>query len=371
MYIPKFTENCAKNEVLLLLAYTVHITKALLLLVVGSYSYLTKVLRELKAAGLITLSKTRPQIVGLTAAGLELIRATDIAVYEHYMKISANHHPGSTPTHKERYAKAALTITQMYVLDVAVGSMKPALCEVMESGYKLPSDFLSFYQNKEILYSDVAKIVPQGKSRSVGMLFAPAFHAVAYVAMPDQALSQRTEYYAHMLAGRTANELYGASNEGRSKVTLVLGSNDTEMAKLLRSPRKIGKLHNIAAAVWDQKFTGCDVLYVPANEKLRPHFFLAMHHPHQKFALGLFGERACSKGKVYGCDAYTDGCFYYEFVTFNVSKLARAKKICPDMRNVRVICWPEQREFVAEFLELNLEEASKILLTPDAIPCEN
>lgn len=349
------TGNMLKDKLLLLSVSGVRVDREHASLLHDTREYVNKAIRELREEGVIKISREKPRMVSLTAKGIELLLDKNEDAYNFYMRYSNNHHPGSTPRHQELFRRASQIMTAMVACNILVGPQKPSLEDIVSGrAERLQSDVPSFYLNKEIKYSRNQLESRVQQSRANGVILSRGIRALTYNTLNRPLkITKLPEREANIRLIQVAKELYCDLPYEDIKDSIVFCESDKDAINIFntRSTDK-GKTKFIGDAVWDKSVTGVGFRYIPLTKTGMQYLRQITNYTRKEFLSACFSseERTSAVRQGKGGEAVIAGLTCFEFVSCNISKLAYIKRTYRDLSNIGLVCWEDQKEFVADFM---------------------
>lgn len=318
----------------------------------------------MKQAGFVIVTTGSGRTVSLTAKSLQLLSRTNKKLYAHYMNFSNDNHPGGSRAHIEGFRKASGALACMAQAGVRIGIEKPSLQDITDKkAPKLPLETPTFYLNKELRYEWEQKIIRGQQTRSQGILFSRGLCAQVYNAMNIQEITipSNIERERNFRMVQTAKELYQVAPTAEVRDSILIAYDDDCALELLRPPIKRAKKKTLGTAVWDGSLTRTDFHYIPMNEWGICLLRLLTSYTQDEILSMCFTRQERDRaqqtkegdGIISRNQPGSQSLVCYEFVSGNVSKLARIKRHYEGhYETMGIICTQAQRDFVLRFMNL-------------------
>lgn len=355
--IPVFTGNKLKDSILYLVLSAVRIDRDSLILLHPSYKYLSKVIRDLTVSGYITVSNTRPQIITISQAALELTKDVNERTYNYYMRISNNNHRTNNLQHELLKKRAAEIVTAMFASEINVGGLKPSLAEIEDQQLpKLTLDTPTFYLNKELKYT-VEQIEARAHiTRSSGVVFSKGICAQCYNTIGRQMhVLKRAELEANIRLISYCKSLYADLPRVEIRDSILFCPDYNAAIEIVtHTGTENRKKKTIADCIDDRTITGTSFRLIPLTREGITLLSLITKLTREDFLNACFqeDERAAAKRARIG-EGIINGLYCYEFLSCNVTKLSFIKRNHPDLSKVGIICWDPQIEFIRNYFGEN------------------
>lgn len=360
-----YAEQTVKGKILYLVACSIRADRRALDMIGSSKGLVSKSLTELKQAGLINVTTGADRTVTLTAKGLSHIARTAPDLHRYYMEYSNDNHPGGSRAHIEAFRKVSGALACMAQAGIRIAIDKPSLQDITAGvAPKLDTDVATFYLNKELRYEWDQKIIRGQQSRSQGIVFSRGLRAQVYNMMKAQTITipAKIERERNYRLIQTAKELYQSPTSVETTDSVLIAYDDKSALEMLKPPVGTAKRKTLSAAVWDRSFTRTDFRYIPMNEWGISLLHMLTNYTQEEILSACFTpderEQAhkakAGDGIIHRAPTDSEGLICYEFVSGNISKLARIKRWYEGrFDQIGIVCTQAQREFVLHFLNVS------------------
>ena len=323
-----------------------------------SYSYITKALHEMKDAGLIKISETKPSIITATRAGRQLIKKACPDYHAYYLHFSNNGKPGSSERHNEIQVRATGVIACALQSGIKVGAQKPTLKEIA-SGAAPPVhlDENTFFLNRELKYEEEQVIARAQNTRASGILYSRGLSGMVYNSM-DRPLKiyRRAEKESNIRAHVYGYEIYGDRwQQPQEHEGIVFCTDEKAALKIMQARTNAGKQESryIGDAIWDSSLTGASYRCIPMEKNYITILQYICKFTKDEIIASVFseGERANAARAGIG-EAIIGDLICYEYLSCNITKLAQIKRLleCNEALKIGIVCVEDQEDFIRSFL---------------------
>jgi len=184
-------------------------------------------------------------------------------------------------------------------------------------------------------------------------VFSEGIRAVVYNTM-DAAMQiqRRPEIEANIRLVRQVRDIYRDPVVTEVRDSIVFCKNDAAALRIFaQRSNKRGKRPLIGDAVWDRTLTGADFRYIPCTPDGSVSLRCITKLTGEDFLHICFDAEEIETAKQAGMgDAVVGGRICYEYLSCNVSKLARIKNRHADLSQIGIVCREGQEAFVRGFL---------------------